>query len=192
LRYAGMLEEAARQCDTALSLDPGDYTFRTCAYVFMELGRTQRAEDYIQLDAGSEWANYVTPSLLLREGKVAEAREAVKRMAMTPHYHRDLLQACLLGPPSELDRIAHEDETSQPSDPDPELSYYQGAILAYCSKKDAALHMLKTAVETNYCAYSNLLSDPLLAKLRSDPKFDEVLTAAHQCQESVMGSPSAR
>jgi eukaryotic-like serine/threonine-protein kinase len=192
LRYAGMLEEAARQCDTALSLDAGDYTFRTCAYVFMELGRTQRAEDYIQLDAGSEWANYVMPSLLLREGKVAEAREAVKRMAMTPHYHRDLFQACLLGPSSELDRIAHEDETSQPSDPDPELSYYQGAMLAYCGKKDAALHMLKTAVETNYCAYSNLLSDPLLDKLRSDPKFDEVLTAAHQCQESVISSPSAR
>jgi eukaryotic-like serine/threonine-protein kinase len=192
LRYAGMLEQAAHECDLALSLDPGDYEFRTCAYVFMELGRTQRAEDYLQLDAGSEWANYITPSLLLREGKVAEAREAAKRMAATPHYHRDLVQACLLGPASELDRIAHEDETSLPSDPDPELSYYQGAILAYCGKKDAALHMLKIAVETNYCAYSNLLSDPLLAKLRSDPKFDDVLTAAHQCQESVVPNPSAR
>jgi serine/threonine protein kinase len=189
LRYAGMLEEASRQCDTALTLTPGDYTFRTCAYAFMELGHTKRAEDYIQLDAGSEWANYVTPSLLLREGKIAEAREAVPRMATTPHYHRDLLQACLLGPPADLDRIAHDDETTQPSDPDPELSYYQGAILAYCGKKDAALHMLENAVETNYCAYSNLLSDPLLAKLRSDPKFDEVLTAAHQCQESVMTPP---
>jgi eukaryotic-like serine/threonine-protein kinase len=192
LRYAGMLEQAARECDTALSLDPGDYTFRTCAYVFMELGRMERAEDYLRLDSGSEWANYIMPSLLLREGKVAEARQAVTRMATTPHYHRDLVQACLLGPSSDLDRIAHEDETSLPSDPDPELSYYQGAILAYCGKKEAALHMLKTAVETNYCAYSNLLSDPLLAKLRSDPKFDEVLTAAHQCQESVVPNPSAR
>jgi TolB-like protein len=191
-RYAGMLEEAARECDTALSLDAGDYTFRSCAYVFMELGRAQRAHDYLQLDAGSEWANYVMPQLLLREGKVAEAREASKRMSAAPHYHRDLVQACLLGPASELDQIAHEDETSLPSDPDPELSYYQGAILAYCGKKEAALHMLKTAVETNYCAYSNLLSDPLLAKLRSDPKFDEVLTAAHECQESVVGNPPPR
>jgi eukaryotic-like serine/threonine-protein kinase len=186
LRYAGMLEEAARECDAALSLDAGDYNFRSCAWVFMELGRMQRARDFLQLDVGSEWANYVTPSLLLREGKVAEAKEAVKRMSTVPHYHRDLVQACLLGPASDLDRIAHEDETGQPSDPDPELSYYQGAILAYCGKNAAALHMLKDAVETNYCAYSNLLSDPLLAKLRSDPKFDEVLTAAHECQERVM------
>ena len=114
LRYAGMLEEATHECDVALGLDPGNYLFRSCTWPFMELGKTQRALDYLQLDAGSEWANYVMPSLLLREGKVAEAKEAVKHMPSAPHYHRDLLQACLLGPPSELDRIAHEAETSGP------------------------------------------------------------------------------
>ena len=81
-------------------------------------------------------------------------------------------------------------ETGQPSDPDPELAYYQGAIMAWCGKKQAALHMLKTAVELNYCAYSNLLSDPLLKGLRSERQFDEVLTAAHECQQA-MQAPSA-
>ena len=157
----------------------------------MELGRFERANDYVQLDAGSEWANYVAPSLLLREGKVAEAREAVKHMSGSPHYHRDLMEACLgLRPPSELDRLAHDAETSGPTDPDPELSYYQGAIFAYCGKKDAAFHMLKTGIEQNYCAYSNLLSDPLLRALHSDRKFDELLTAAHNCQQAVQ-SPTA-
>jgi hypothetical protein len=32
-----------------------------------------------------------------------------------------------------------------------------GAILACCGKNAAALHLLKDAVEANYCAYSNLL-----------------------------------
>jgi tetratricopeptide (TPR) repeat protein len=84
LRYAGMLEESARQCDTAVTLTPGSYQFRSCAWAFMELGRFDRAHDFIQFDAGSEWAAYVTPSLLLREGRLAEAREAVKRMPTTP------------------------------------------------------------------------------------------------------------
>ena len=185
LRYAGMLEDAARECDTALALDRGNYLFRSCAWPFMELGKTQRALDFVRLDAGSEWANYATPSLLLREGKIAEAKEAVKRMSSTPHYHRDLLQACLMGPESELNRMAQEAETGQPTDPDPELSYYQGAIFAYCGKNAAALRLLQDAVEANYCAYSNLISDPLLAKLRSEKGFDEVLTAAHQCQQAV-------
>ncbi len=188
LRYAGMLEDAARECDTALALDRDNYLFRSCAWPLMELGRTQKAMEFVQLDAGSDYANYLLPSLLLREGKVAEAKEAVKRMPSAPHYHKDLLQACLFGPPSELDKIAHEDEVGQPTDPDPELSYYQGSILAYCGKKEAALHMLQTAVESNYCAYSNLLDDPLLVKLRSDPKFDEMLTAAHRCQQAVKGT----
>ncbi|MGA7381002.1 MAG: protein kinase [Terriglobales bacterium] len=188
LRYAGMLEDAARECDTALVLDRDNYLFRSCAWPLMELGRTQKAMEFVQLDAGSDYANYLLPSLLLREGKVAEAKEAVKRMPAAPHYHKDLLQACLFGPPADLDRIAHEDEVGQPTDPDPELSYYQGSILAFCGKKEAALHMLQTAVESNYCAYSNLLDDPLLVKLRSDPKFDEVLTAAHRCQQAVKGT----
>jgi hypothetical protein len=93
-----------------------------------------------------------------------------------------------LRPPSELDRMAHDAETNGPSDPDPELSYYQGALFAYAGKKDAAFRMLKTAIEQNYCAYSNLLSDPLLRGLHSDRQFDELLTAAHTCQQSVLSN----
>src|ERR1700690_2688541 len=191
-RYAGMLEQSTQECNTALALDPGNYVFRSCAWAFMELGKTERAADFVRLDAGSEWAAYVLPSVLLREGKVTEAREAVKRMPTAQRYHRDLLEACLgLKPASELDRIAQEDETNLPTDADPETWYYQGAILAYCGKKQAALHMLESAVEQNYCAYSNLLSDPMLAKLRTDTAFDKVLTQAGKCQEAVRAAANS-
>ncbi len=191
-RYAGMLEQAASECNTAVALDPGNYTFRSCAWTFAELGKTDRAADFVRLDAGSEWAAYAMPSILLREGRIQEAREAVKTMPTTPRYHRDLLEACLgLRPPSDLDRIARDAETNLPTDPDPETWYYEGAILAYCGKKQAALHMLESAVGQNYCAYSNLLADPLLAKLRTDTAFDKVLTAAAACQEAVRASANS-
>ena len=155
----------------------------------MELGRPGRAADFIRLDAGSEWAAYITPSLLLREGKVDEAREAVKQMPTAPRYHRDLLESCLgLQPASELDRIAQESETSFPSDPDPETWYIQGSLFAYCGQQKAALHLLEAAIENNYCSYSNLLTDPLLEKLRSDPAIDKLLTQARECQEAVRGA----
>jgi tetratricopeptide (TPR) repeat protein len=192
-RYAGMLEESARQCQTALALTPGNYQFRSCAWAFMELGQFDKAREFIQLDAGSEWANYVTPSLLLREGRLPEAREAVKRMSTSPHYHRDLMEAVLaLRPPSELDRMAHDAESNGPSEPDPELSYYQGAVFAYAGKKGAAFHMLRTAIDQNYCAYSNMLSDPLLRGLHSDQRFDELLYAAHACQQAVRSSDASQ
>jgi hypothetical protein len=185
-RYAGMLEQSANECNTALALDPGNYAFRSCAWAFMELGKIERAADFVRLDAGSEWALYAMPSVFLRQGKISEAREAVKRMPTTPRYHRDLLEACLqLRPASELDRMAQEAETSLPTEPDPETWYYQGALFAYCGKKQAALHLLQSAVEQNYCAHENLLNDPLLAKLRTDTAFDKVLTAAGACQEAI-------
>jgi hypothetical protein len=186
LRYAGMQEQATQECEAALALDPGNYLFRSCAWAFMVLGQTRRAEDFVQLDAGSEWAAYVRPSILLRENKIAEAREAVKHMSANPRYHRDLLEACLdPGHAADLDRIAHDMTTNFPAEMDPEPWYTQGTILAFCGKKDAALHLLNAAVQQNYCAYSALLADPLLAKLRSSAEFDKVLTAAHQCQQSV-------
>ena len=192
-RYAGMLGQSTNECNTALALDPGNYVFRSCAWAFMELGKTERAADFVRLDAGSEWAAYITPSILLREGKIAEAREAVKRMPTAPRYRRDLLESCLqLRPAADLDRMAHDAETSLPTEPDPETWYYQGALFAYCGRKQAALHLLQSAVEQNYCAHENLLYDPLLAKLRTDTAFDKVLTAAGACQEAVKAAGSTQ
>jgi len=188
-RYAGMLEQSTKECDTALALDPGNYIYRSCAWSFMELGKTDRAAEFLRLDAGSEWAAYVTPSLLLREGKIAETKEAIKQMPTAPAYHRDLWEACLLHrQPTELDHVAHEAIISLPVEPDPEMLYYQGAILGYCGKNQVALRLLQGAVERNYCAYSNLLNDPLLAKLRADPDFNKVLTSARECQEAIAAS----
>ncbi len=185
-RYAGMLGHSAAECNRALTLDPGNYMFRSCAWTFMELGQTQRAMDFLQLDAGSEWAAYVMPSLLVREGKIAEAKEATKHMPAAPRYHRDLVEACLgLAPASEQDRIAHELEANEGNELDPELLYYQGAWLGYCGNNQAALQLLQSAVERSYCAYSNLLNDPMLAKLRADQAFDKVLTEASACQDAV-------
>jgi serine/threonine protein kinase/tetratricopeptide (TPR) repeat protein len=186
LRYAGMQEQSASECDSAIALSPGNFQFRSCAWAFMELGQTQRAMDFVRLDAGSEWAAFATSSVLLREGKLAEARESVKKMSTNAQYHRNLLEACLgLTPASELDKTTTEAETSVLAEPDPEPWYEQGTIMAFCGKPAIALHLLTAAVEQNYCSYSALLSDPLLAKMRSTKEFDAVLTASHQCQEGA-------
>ena len=150
------------------------------------MGNTKRAADFIKLDANSEWAAYLKPSLLLREGEIEQARDAVTKMPTAPRYHRDLLEACLgLRPPEDADRLAHEAETTPPAAPDSELLYYQGALFADCGKRQAALRVLQAAIEENYCAYSNLQLDPMLRKIRTTPGFDKLLEAARECQDRV-------
>jgi hypothetical protein len=70
-------------------------------------------------------------------------------------------------------------------EPDPEAWYHVGALMAYCGQKDAALRLLKAAVQQNYCSYSALLADPLLKDLRKDTAFNQVLTAASACQDAL-------
>jgi eukaryotic-like serine/threonine-protein kinase len=186
LRYAGMQEKATEECNTARSLDPGNFTFRSCAWAFMELGQTDRAMDFVHLDAGSEWAAWATPYVYLAAGNLTQAREAARNVAKSPTYHRELLVACTQSQrPGDMDRIVRAEEASVMTEADPEAWYHVGALLAYCGQKDAALRLLKAAVQQNYCAYSALLEDPLLKGLRKETVFNEVLTAASTCQETL-------
>src|SRR5579863_7082334 len=186
LRYAGMQEQSTQECNTARQLDPGNFDFRSCAWAFLELGKTDRAMDFVQLDAGSEWSAWLKPYVYLTAGNLAQAREAVKSVAKATPYHRELLVACTQAPkPADFDRIVREAESSTMMEPDPEAWYHVGALMAYCGQNEPALRLLKAAVQQNYCAYSALLEDPLLKGLRKETAFNEVLTAGSACQEAL-------
>ena len=186
-RYAGLLDESTRECDTALALDPGNYFFRSCALAFLQLGKTARARDFIRLDAGSEWASFTTTLTLIREGKISEAREGVRSTSTNPYYHKTFVEACLQErPPSDLNRIVHEAESSILAEADPEPHYFHGAYMAYCDQKESAIRLLKSAIAKNYCSFTALQTDPLLVKLRSTPEFGPLLYAAKECQKKFL------
>lgn len=186
LRYAGMLDRSTEECNAARQLDPGNFSFRTCAWSFLEMGKTDRAMDFVQLDVGSEWAAWVTPYVYLAEGNIADARTAAKSMGKAPYYHRELMQACTAAQrPADIAKIVRDTESSVMMEPDPEAWYHIATLMAYCGQSQPALRLLKTAVQTNYCAYSALLDDPLLKDLRKETAFNEVLTAASNCQAAL-------
>jgi len=183
LRYAGMLEQSTQECNTARSLDPGNFAFRSCAWSFLEMGKTDRAMDFVHLDAGSEWAAWVTPYVHVAEGNMAEARATAKNMGTASSYHRPLMEACTAAQrPADLAKTVREAESSVMMEPDAEAWYHVGALLAACGQNEPALRLLKAAVQQNYCAHSALLDDPLLKDLRKETAFNEVLTASSNCE----------
>jgi len=184
-RYSGMLDSSAKECNTALALDPGNHSFRSCAWTFMELGQIARARDFLRLDAGSDWSAYGMATALIDEGKVTEAREVVQTISSNPYHFRDLLLACLQNKPGpDLDRFADQATASLAISTDPEALYYQGALLAYCGKEENSVQLLAAAVSANYCAHTAFQTDPLLAKLRATPAYHQLLIAATQCEQS--------
>jgi serine/threonine protein kinase/Tfp pilus assembly protein PilF len=184
LRYAGRLNEAQSQCDKALALDPANHTWRSCAFAFFEQGKTARAVDYIRLDPGSEWSNATLVWVLMRQGKMAEAREAAQRITPDAMWMGDLVKACLNNmPQTEIHRLAELAENRLLPAQDPETKYSQGTVLAACGEKEIAFTFLRRAVAENYCAHQALLSDPLLAGVREDAEFRQIVQAAAACQQ---------
>jgi serine/threonine protein kinase/TolB-like protein len=186
LRYAGMLDGATAECETALKLEPKEYLLRSCATAFMELGKTTRALQFLNVDAGSEWTNHMVPMILMRDGKVDEAREAVKKVASNPTYFRDLMAACLEPKqPDTMQSLVDQSQVTVASVTDPETTYFLGSLMAYCGRKPESLHLLKVAIEQNYCAYQALLNDPMLDRVRGNADFDQLLESAKYCRKQV-------
>jgi eukaryotic-like serine/threonine-protein kinase len=181
-RYMGFLEDSMRECDTALTLDPGSYLYRSCAWSFMEAGKLERAADFLRLDAGSEWAQYVTALVQLRQGKREEARESAKK-SPAYGYSRELLEACLAPQaPANLDKIAAESELEASAAVDPEPRYDVSAILSFCGRQEQAGRMLAGVIQQNYCGLEALQLDPALAKMRPSAEYPALLKSAQECR----------
>jgi eukaryotic-like serine/threonine-protein kinase len=187
LRYAGLLNASVGECNTALALDPGDSSLRSCAWAFVYLDQPERAMEFVKLDRGTEWVARIMPFVFLTQGRLPEARNNVDKMSSNPIFGHDLLQACLdSNRRTTLLEIAQRFEAASVAWPDPERRFSNGTLLAYCDQKESALRVLKSAVAQNYCGYSALQSSPLLAKLRGTPEFNSLLSAAKECQQNFL------
>ncbi len=189
-RYAGMLEESGRECDRALSLDPGNYQFRSCFFTFEELGNYGRAMDFLQLDAGSEWATRNLTRHFLRDGNLAQARDTAQKRADDDLGTR-MMKACIDDASSaNAVNLAREYAAKELADPDSEVRYQVAPDFAYCGQKDIALRLLKSSIAGHFCAYKGLQTEPLFASLRSSPEFTQLLSAAKQCRDDFLAERS--
>jgi hypothetical protein len=186
LRYGGDVEESARQCNAAYALDSGDFMLRSCYFTFEQIGNSARAKQFLDIDAGSGWANSNLLRYYVREGMMTQARDLARNTNLLRPTPSSLptLADCVNHPgvpSSEAD--AKTVITKYLSEPDPEPRYIIAADVLYCGHPDGALQMLKGAVAGHFCAYAGLQSDPLWAKLRGNPQFAEIVAAAKKCRD---------
>jgi DNA-binding winged helix-turn-helix (wHTH) protein/serine/threonine protein kinase/Tfp pilus assembly protein PilF len=186
LRYAGLLEEAGHECETAFRLDPHTQTIglRSCAIVFALRGNYQRAKDYLNLDPTSDFSKAILLTTFLREGRQTEAlRIGPPHIPQWGSY--DMLPACIeRRPPPEIAALAVHVQISQ----DPEANYLAAANLAYCGQTKEALRLLRFAVQGNYCSYPAMDSDPFFASVRTMSEFAAIRAAGMACQKNFLAA----
>jgi TolB-like protein len=176
LRYAGLLEESATECDRAFVLDPGERRLRSCELTFILLGQYDRAERF-RLDP--EW----TGNMDVRYGLAANDRERVRRgvAVATNEPEAVALGTCLAGHP---DRQALA-RLQLGAERDPEPKFFAAQHLAFCGDRQGALAMLRASVEHGYCAYAALRKMPIFASLQNDTEFQKIGESARQCSDRI-------
>jgi TolB-like protein/predicted Ser/Thr protein kinase len=183
LRYAGLLDESARECEAALARDPKSYRWRSCATTYIHSGNYDRAKAFLELDPGSELARRLTQSMLLRQGRYDEAlRIALPPNDRTTRWFRSCLERRPpSGPPTsaEVRQQIFEIRDSEPK-------YTLAGMVALCGDRDGALQILRKGVEQNFCGYPAMEKDPLFASIRSTPEFAEIRRMGMACQQRFL------
>lgn len=175
LRYGGALDEAARECNTALGLDSGNRNLRSCAMVFALMGDTQRARDFAQLDAGSNWNKRMMTLIQLREGKAVDLPgDPLQHMIAMCGQH---------APAAEIDRLMQQalPGLERQGQRDGEPLYVLGTALAYCGHNTEALRYLRESLRHNYCSSPAIDRDPSLASFRTTPEYRMFRPEAEAC-----------
>ena len=188
LRYAGRLEESARECDAALARDPNGH-LRSCSQTFLELGRYERARDYIRLEANSRWAATFELMVLLHEGKRTQARALLESRSDLQAGPWKIVRQFLEGQAaSEGDADFTNFMNGLLRSRDSEPKYYWSLMMAFCGYREAALRLLRRAVEENFLATS-MDRDPLFAGIRDDPEFIRIRALALEKQKKLPATP---
>jgi DNA-binding winged helix-turn-helix (wHTH) protein/TolB-like protein len=183
LRYGGSLEESARECDLTMLL-AAKFVWGACSTTFMELGDYKRARSLLRADLSSEWSRAHAIDVYLRAGNIPDALKIPAPKIPGWESYQMVLACARQAPASEIQALAAK---VRPDD-DPEVDFFFAGHLAYCGQTEAALRMLKLAIDRNYCSFPAMDKDPLFNGSRSRPEFKSVRAAGMACHEYFLAN----
>jgi TolB-like protein len=184
LRYAGLLEEAARECEAARAADRHKRALRSCGIVFVGLGRYEEALAFTRLDAGSNWSRDLEGMIALSQGRRNEAMAALRQGDGTE------LAAMITGEggADAVRRRAARLEELDGVNPDPENHYIYAQFAAAAGLNDFALRLLRRAVEGGYLWHDAMKTDPLFEAIRRDPEFEKIRQESIRRQKEFLAA----
>ena len=186
LRYAGLLEEADKECEAARQIDPGFGILRACAVPFILQGDYADAQPYIRLEEHSGFGAVLRMTIALRSGNGPAALAESDAASQGGFPFAGLARVCLNRAPEAEIRQAAAGLEVEPLWRDPEMFYFNAGVMSFCGQGDAALRQLHKAISGNYCSYPSMDKDPLFDPIRQRSDFAEARQAGVQCQKKFL------
>ena len=175
----------------ALSLDPNNRRFRSCALSNSLAGRYERADQFLELSPGTEYVADNHAVNVIRQGRFEEVKGTFRGTDTSTVVAVEVLEAEEPLPRERLQELVD----LILSVPDAELPYWTGSLVAFAGEHEAALTMIRGGIERGCCAYPFMDTDPLLAGLRADPEladaWAEARAAGKACHERFLAETGA-
>jgi len=187
LRYAGVLDEAMKECDAAIAIDPHDSSLRSCGVAFQLAGDWDRAREVYRLDAGSNWAKTHHGSVLTSEGRLDEAARLFVE-AGNEDVARLLTKT---GTQAERDTTVAQIEANEHADLDSEGRYFYSVILCPAGYPEAGLRLLRLAVESNYLCQVGMDKARAFDSVRQTPEFAAIRAESIRRQNDFLARRQA-
>jgi len=181
-RYAGMLDEAIEEMETALSISPNNTRFRSIISTYVSAGRYQDALDKVYLDPGDYGTGYSGIIAFNQEqydlaGKLFNQVLSIDENGIwgliSKVYLAYMIDDKELGLKT-LAKMVESDIT------DAENMYYFADFYALFKEKEPCLMWLEKAVNTGYFNYPHISKNDAFSFVQNDKRYIAALKLAKE------------
>ena len=180
-RYAGMLDEAIEEMESAVKLDSKNIKFRSLIGTYSAIGEYQKA---LEMTKNYEPSPFTYGWQALMFMNLGETEKALELYDYLIKNHSNSLwsnvaiihKSYLLGDfDSGLKAILALTNTKVS---DGETIYYTAAYYGLLNEKDQSIQLLRKAINAGYFNYRNIASNNYFNNFKEDPDFQAVLNEA--------------
>jgi DNA-binding winged helix-turn-helix (wHTH) protein/TolB-like protein len=192
-RFAGMLDESAKECERALQLDPFVRANGSVLNTYLYQGDYGKFLESLPVDDSSFFLFYRGLGEFYEKDFDKASREFDRAYELDPTLYTGIGKA--------LSDSIHQRRTEgldllrgleskiiQRGVGDPEAAYKIAQAYAVLGDQTSALRLLRMSVESGFFCYPYLEKDPLLKDLHGKPEFDRILNITRQRHDAFQKS----
>jgi len=180
-RFAGMNNQAIKEMERAIAIDPNNQRFRSICTTYMYAREYEKAFEVLKDYEPSPWINEHAGFIFFRQGK---QEQAVKYFDQAIAIEPDGLPALLSSAVKAYIEnnievgIFISGRFEQYNLADAEAWYYNACNYGLLGDRDGCIRCLKRAVDGGFFNYPFMLNDIFLDSMRDDPEFQIILEQA--------------
>ncbi len=187
-RYTGFLNEAEKEIEIALSIDPKNPRFRSYIIVYMFLGKYDEILESFDLESGSPFTLNYLGEVAFRKGNKELALDYLEKSLkikdeIGEFYFAASLVEYIKGNPDKAAEYNLKRELENPVDS--EIWYEIARFYGLFNMKEACCRALNKSINMGYISYPSMQRDTFLDSVRSDPEILDLLSKAKEKHEDL-------